>query len=29
MYARFFTKALADLGVLSVQEPFANLFTQG
>jgi leucyl-tRNA synthetase len=29
MYARFFTKALADLGFLSVQEPFANLFTQG
>jgi leucyl-tRNA synthetase len=29
MYARFFTKALADLGQLSVQEPFASLFTQG
>jgi leucyl-tRNA synthetase len=29
MYARFFTKALADLGQLGVQEPFANLFTQG
>jgi len=29
MYARFFTKALADLETLSVQEPFANLFTQG
>jgi leucyl-tRNA synthetase len=29
MYARFFTKALADIGLLSVQEPFANLFTQG
>ena len=29
MYARFFTKALADLGQLDVQEPFANLFTQG
>ncbi len=29
MYARFFTKALADLGHLSVQEPFAALFTQG
>jgi len=29
MYARFFTKALADMGELSVQEPFANLFTQG
>jgi leucyl-tRNA synthetase len=29
MYARFFTKALADMGHLSVQEPFANLFAQG
>ncbi len=29
MYARFFTKALADTGVLDVQEPFANLFAQG
>ncbi len=29
MYARFFTKALADMGYLGVQEPFANLFTQG
>ena len=29
MYARFFTKALADMGQLAVQEPFANLFTQG
>jgi leucyl-tRNA synthetase len=29
MYARFFTKALADLGYLDVQEPFASLFTQG
>ncbi len=29
MYARFFAKALADLGHLGVQEPFANLFTQG
>ena len=29
MYARFFTKALADLGQLDVQEPFANLFAQG
>jgi leucyl-tRNA synthetase len=29
MYARFFTKALADGGMLSVQEPFASLFTQG
>jgi len=29
MYARFLTKALADLGHLEVQEPFANLFAQG
>jgi leucyl-tRNA synthetase len=29
MYARFFTKALADMGLLSFMEPFANLFTQG
>jgi len=29
MYARFFTKALADLGQLEIQEPFANLFAQG
>jgi len=29
MYARFFTKALADLGQLDFQEPFAALFTQG
>jgi leucyl-tRNA synthetase len=29
MYARFFTKALADVGALEPQEPFANLFTQG
>ncbi len=29
LYARFFTKALADLGHLDVQEPFAKLFTQG
>jgi leucyl-tRNA synthetase len=29
MYARFVTKALADLGHLDVQEPFAKLFAQG
>jgi leucyl-tRNA synthetase len=29
MYARFFTKALADLDLLGFQEPFARLFTQG
>ncbi|MEJ7817689.1 MAG: class I tRNA ligase family protein, partial [Thermoleophilaceae bacterium] len=29
MYARFFVKALADLGLVGVQEPFARLFTQG
>jgi leucyl-tRNA synthetase len=29
MYARFFVKALHDLDLLEVREPFANLFTQG
>lgn len=29
MYARFFTKALYDLGLIHVEEPFAHLFTQG
>jgi leucyl-tRNA synthetase len=29
MYARFITKALADMDWLKVQEPFANLFAQG
>ncbi len=29
LYARFFTKALRDLGYISVDEPFANLLTQG
>ncbi|HEY8770749.1 MAG TPA: leucine--tRNA ligase [Thermoleophilaceae bacterium] len=29
MYARFFIKALADMDLLGVQEPFARLFTQG
>jgi leucyl-tRNA synthetase len=29
MYARFFCKALADLGHLGFQEPFSALFTQG
>jgi leucyl-tRNA synthetase len=29
MYARFFCKALADLGALDFQEPFRALFTQG
>src|SRR5205807_6637335 len=29
MYARFFCKALADLGHLGFQEPFQALFTQG
>src|SRR5436190_9873480 len=29
MYARFFTKALADMELVGFQEPFARLFTQG
>jgi leucyl-tRNA synthetase len=29
MYARFFVKALADMELLSAEEPFAALFTQG
>jgi leucyl-tRNA synthetase len=29
MYARFFTKALYDLGYVGFTEPFENLFTQG
>ena len=29
MYARFFTKALYDLGYVGFTEPFAHLFTQG
>ena len=29
LYARFFAKALTDMGHLGVSEPFANLFTQG
>lgn len=29
MYARFFTKALHDLGLVGPVEPFKNLFTQG
>jgi leucyl-tRNA synthetase len=29
MYARFFTKVLADEGLVGVQEPFMRLFTQG
>jgi leucyl-tRNA synthetase len=29
LYARFFVKALADMGLVSVQEPFTALFTQG
>jgi leucyl-tRNA synthetase len=29
MYARFFVKALRDLGLLGFDEPFARLFTQG
>ena len=29
MYARFFTKAFTDMGLLDAQEPFQALFTQG
>jgi leucyl-tRNA synthetase len=29
LYARFFTRAMAKAGYLTVQEPFAGLFTQG
>ncbi|HEV2075991.1 MAG TPA: leucine--tRNA ligase [Thermoleophilaceae bacterium] len=29
MYARFFCKALSDVDLLDVREPFARLFTQG
>ncbi len=29
LYARFFTKALRDMGLTSVDEPFTRLFTQG
>ncbi len=29
MYARFFTKALYDIGLVGFKEPFRNLFTQG
>jgi leucyl-tRNA synthetase len=29
LYARFWTKAMRDLGLVKVDEPFANLLTQG
>ena len=29
LYARFFTRAMNKLGLVSVAEPFAGLFTQG
>ena len=29
LYARFFTKALRDLGLINVDEPFSRLLTQG
>lgn len=29
LYARFWTKAMRDLGLVNIDEPFKNLFTQG
>ncbi len=29
LYSRFFTRAMGDLGLVEVKEPFANLLTQG
>lgn len=29
LYARFYTKVLRDIGILSIDEPFVNLLTQG
>ncbi|WP_374525393.1 leucine--tRNA ligase [Sphingopyxis sp.] len=29
LYARFWTRALAKLGMIEIEEPFASLFTQG
>lgn len=29
LYARFWTKAMRDLGLVKIDEPFTNLFTQG
>ena len=29
LYSRFFTKALRDMGLIDVSEPFNNLFAQG
>ncbi len=29
LYSRFFTKALRDIGLLKIKEPFTRLFTQG
>ncbi len=29
LYSRFFTKALRDMGLISIDEPFKNLLTQG
>lgn len=29
LYSRFFTRAMRDMGILKISEPFANLLTQG
>src|SRR5205814_3015690 len=29
LYARFWTKAMRDMGLIKIDEPFANLLTQG
>ena len=29
LYARFFTRAMREIGLLAIDEPFTGLFTQG